>query len=194
MINGNELVEKAKSLIGKVQYVFGADNIEGGTGDCSSFTSYIYELYGLDIGRDTQSQWTGIGTKISKSELQPGDLVFFKNTYSSNHTDGVSHVGIYSGGGKFVHLGSNGVQEASLNDSYWTSHYLGAKTFEEVNASSNDSPEVIQLGWKEDAAKWLGDKLEPIFTYLLVGIAAITGIVLIALSIGGIANGKNSTV
>lgn len=191
MINGNDLVDKARSLIGKVTYVFGADNIEGGTGDCSSFTSYLYDLYGVDIGRDTQSQWTGIGTKISKSELKTGDLVFFKNTYDSKHTDGVSHVGIYSGGGNFIHLGSKGVQESSLNESYWSSHYLGAKTLDEVEGSTDSTgPQLIQTGLKD----WAGDKVETLFTYILVALVAVTGVVCIGLSIGGLTNGKIKTV
>ena len=191
MINGNELVEKARSLIGKVTYVFGADNIPGGTGDCSSFTSYLYDLYGVDIGRDTQSQWTGIGTKISKSELKTGDLVFFKNTYDSKHTDGVSHVGIYSGGGNFIHLSSSGVKESSLNESYWASHYLGAKTLDEVEGSADsEGVPVIQLGWKENAI----DNLETIITYVLVALAVVVGVICIGVSIGGFASGKTKTI
>lgn len=191
MINGNDLVDKARSLIGKVNYVFGADNIEGGSGDCSSFTSYLYDLYGVDIGRDTQSQWTGIGTKIKQSELKTGDLVFFKNTYDSKHTDGVSHVGIYSGGGKFIHLGSKGVQESSLSEAYWASHYLGAKTLDEVEGSADSTSDpIIQLGWKDKAI----DNLENIITYVLVGLTIIVGIVCIGVSIGGFTSGKNTTV
>ena len=118
MINGNEIVNTAKSLLGKVKYVFGADNIQGGEGDCSSFTRYIYAKNDITIGRDTQSQWTGVGSKVSRSEISVGDLVFFKNTYNSNHTDGVSHVGIYIGGDEFIHLSSSGgVMTSSLNES-----------------------------------------------------------------------------
>lgn len=192
MINGNELVEKARSLIGKVTYVFGADNIEGGSGDCSSFTSYLYDLYGVDIGRDTQSQWTGIGTKISKSELKTGDLVFFKDTYDSKHTDGVSHVGIYSGGGKFIHLGSKGVQESSLSESYWSAHYLGAKTLDEVEGTSDSEGGFIQTDWKDWVTDKLNieEKLEVIVTYVLIALAVACGVVCIGVSIGGFASGK----
>jgi hypothetical protein len=188
MINGNELVEKARSLIGKVTYVFGADNIEGGQGDCSSFTSYLYDLYGVDIGRDTQSQWTGIGTKINKSELKTGDLVFFKNTYDSKHTDGVSHVGIYSGGGNFIHLGSKGVQESSLNESYWSSHYLGAKTLDEVEGTADSDGGFIQTGITGLSNK--DNIIETIATYVLIALAVIVGVVCIGVSIGGFASGK----
>ena len=195
MINGNELVEKARSLIGKVTYVFGADNIEGGEGDCSSFTSYLYDLYGVDIGRDTQAQWTGIGTKIKQSELKTGDLVFFKNTYDSKHTDGVSHVGIYSGGGKFIHLGSKGVQESSLNETYWTTHYLGAKTLEEVEGTAdNDSSGIVQTGLKDWAKDWTEDKIETLFTYILIALTVVAGVVCIGVSIGGFASGKAKTI
>ena len=194
MINGNELVEKARSLIGKVTYVFGADNIEGGSGDCSSFTSYLYELYGVNIGRDTQAQWTGIGTKIKQSELKTGDLVFFKNTYDSKHTDGVSHVGIYSGNGNFIHLSSSGVKESSLNETYWASHYLGSKTLDEVEGSADSDTGFVQTGIKDWVTDWATDKVEVIITYVLVTLAVIVGVVCIGVSIGGFYNGKTKTI
>ena len=64
------------------------------------------------------------GTPVSKSELQPGDVVFFQNTYKP----GLSHVGIYVGGGQFIHAPSSGktVSYADLNSDYYVSHYYGA--------------------------------------------------------------------
>ena len=64
------------------------------------------------------------GKAIKKSELQPGDLVFFQNTYKA----GISHVGIYVGGGKFIHAPSSGkvVSYADLYSDYYVSHYYGA--------------------------------------------------------------------
>lgn len=92
---------------------------------------------GVNIGRDTQAQWTSNkGEKVSLDNLKAGDLVFFKDTYDSGHTDGVSHVGIYLGNGTFMHSGekssdseNGGVQRSSLSNSYWSQHYLGAKRF-----------------------------------------------------------------
>ena len=121
------IVETALGYIGKVKYVFGADNIDGGEGDCSSFTETVFRKNGYEIGTDTQTQWTGAST-YKVAEPSVGDLVFFKNTYTNDHTDGVSHVGIYTGNGNFVHLSSDGVKESSFLSGYYLEHYLGAKS------------------------------------------------------------------
>ena len=63
------IVDTAKSYINKVVYQFGADNIDGGVGDCSSFTQKVYEKNGISIGRDTESQWTSCGGKVNQSSL-----------------------------------------------------------------------------------------------------------------------------
>ena len=117
------IISTAENYIGKVRYQFGADNVDGGVGDCSSFTQTVFEKNGVNIGRDTKTQWTK-GTSVAKSDLQVGDLVFFQNTYR----EGVSHVGIYAGDGKFIHNSSTkGVTTGDLNSDYWKQHWLGAK-------------------------------------------------------------------
>ena len=67
------------------------------------------------------------GKAVSKSDLQPGDVVFFQNTYK----EGLSHVGIYVGGGQFIHSPQSGqvVSFANLNSSYYINHYYGAVRF-----------------------------------------------------------------
>jgi len=67
------------------------------------------------------------GTPVKKSELKPGDLVFFQNTYKA----GISHVGIYVGDGKFIHSPHSGkvVSYADLYSDYYTSHYYGAARY-----------------------------------------------------------------
>lgn len=88
---GNAIVDFAYGYLGK-QYEYGATGPN--TFDCSGFTSYVYKnAAGIDIGRTTWAQ-TGAGRPVSQSELQPGDLVF---------TYGVEHVGIYVGGGNYIH-------------------------------------------------------------------------------------------
>ncbi|MBC3194552.1 C40 family peptidase [Pseudonocardia sp. C8] len=67
--------------------------------DCSGLISYAYSKAGKDVPRTSRAQAT-VGTKVAKSDLRPGDLVFF---YSP-----VSHVGIYIGGGKIVHASTSG--------------------------------------------------------------------------------------
>lgn len=174
-LNGNEIVEKAREYIGKVTYSFGSDDIENGRGDCSAFTNYIYNLFGVDIGQDSETQWTGKGTKVDKENLQLGDLVFFSNTYQNNHTDNVSHVGIYSGNGNFIDLGNSGVKEHSLDSEYYANHYLGAKRIDGVTATNEETTtsNVHNL-------KWYGD----IIVYVLVAIMAIAGIVMLGLAVG----------
>lgn len=166
------VVNTAREYIGKVKYVFGADDLDGGKADCSSFTQSIYEKNGINIGRDTEAQWTGQGTKVSKDDLQAGDLVFFKNTYNSNHTDGVSHVGIYTGNGKFIHCSSSkGVVESSLDSSYYQEHYLGAKR---IDGATEEIDKVIIESNNDLGLKWWGDIVKVVLSALLI----IAGVVL----------------
>ena len=188
MINGSDLVAKAKSYIGKVNYVFGGDNIDAGVGDCSSFTRHIYNSQGINIGRDTQAQWTGKGEKVTRNNLSVGDLVFFKNTYNSNNTDGVSHVGIYSGNGNFIHLSSSGVKQSSLNENYWAEHYLGGKHITGVSSEGSNGSDVVLTSSEGSESKGYFAKkkeelLESITKYALIIIVAIVGAVMLGLSV-----------
>ena len=120
----SSVISVARSFIGKVTYVFGASSPESGRSDCSGFTQYCYKKVGVSIGRTTNDQ-VRAGSQVEKSNLQPGDLIMFKNTYNSGYLYGVSHVGIYLGGGEFIHCSSSkGVTVNSLNESYYQSHYL----------------------------------------------------------------------
>lgn len=113
-----------------IHYQFGGNDAKSGALDCSSFTQLVFNNMGINIGRTTQDQWTNkSGERVSENDLQPGDLVFFKDTYDSGHTDGVSHVGIYQGNGQFINNNDDGVQTNNLSNSYWSKHYLGAKRF-----------------------------------------------------------------
>jgi cell wall-associated NlpC family hydrolase len=98
--------------------------------DCSSYTQAVFNHLGINIGRNTEAQWVSApGKKVSKDQLQKGDLVFFKNTYNSGYKDGVSHVGIYLGDGKFINNSSSKgrVVVTDLNSDYWGSRWLGGK-------------------------------------------------------------------
>ncbi|MDF9844887.1 cell wall-associated NlpC family hydrolase [Paenibacillus sp. PastF-1] len=90
--------------------------------DCSGFTKYVFKSVGLTLPRTSKAQYS-IGTPVSKSNLRAGDLVFF-NTLGN----GVSHVGIYVGNGKFAQSSSSkGVNISSLSQAYWANRYVGAK-------------------------------------------------------------------
>lgn len=93
---GASIVATAKKYVGRLPYVWGGTSLKSGA-DCSGFIQSIYRLYGISIPRTSTSQASG-GRSISRSQLQPGDLVFYKNGGSS-----ICHVGIYIGGGKIVH-------------------------------------------------------------------------------------------
>lgn len=112
-----DVVAKAKGLVG-LKYVWGSASIENGGFDCSGLISYVYGL-----GRqDTRSLWSSV-QKISASEAKPGDLIFLQGTYRA----GVSHVGIYIGGGQMIHASDErtGVAYGSVNSSYNQKHFLG---------------------------------------------------------------------
>ncbi|WP_141537014.1 NlpC/P60 family protein [Bacillus thuringiensis] len=112
-----DIVSKAKGLVG-LKYVWGSASISNGGFDCSGLISYVYGL-----GRqDTRSLWSSV-QKISASEAKPGDLIFLQGTYR----EGVSHVGIYIGGGQIIHAAdeSTGVTYGSVNSSYNQKHFLG---------------------------------------------------------------------
>jgi cell wall-associated NlpC family hydrolase len=105
----------------------GSRYVRGGTGrrgfDCSGFTSYIYGKYGVRLPHSSSAQ-ASCGTPVSKSDLQPGDLLFFQ---TRGHR--ISHVGIYVGGTKFVHASTprGGVMVSSLGEAYYARRYKMAR-------------------------------------------------------------------
>lgn len=119
----NDIITAGYKYIGNSVYVFGGGrssyDIANGRFDCSAFVHWAYAQGGYKIGASTDSL-KNTGTRVSPSEMKPGDLVFF-NTYK---TDG--HVGIYIGGGKFIgSQSSSGVSIANLSSGYWRSHFNG---------------------------------------------------------------------
>ena len=122
-VTGNQIVALAKQNLG-VPYKWGGTSPSGF--DCSGFVYYVLNTLGIKASRTLTTMYSQ-GTEVSKSELQPGDIVFFKNTYKT----GLSHVGIYVGGGQFIHAPSTGkvVSYADLNSEYYTSHFHGAVRF-----------------------------------------------------------------
>lgn len=105
-------------------YKFGARSGQTRTFDCSSFTQYVFGLADVKLPRDSRQQ-SRVGKTISKSNLQKGDLLFFK---TGNRADGkIDHVAIYMGDGKVLHsIPNGGVQVAKVN-SYWERTFVGAK-------------------------------------------------------------------
>ena len=116
------LMSRANSLRG-TPYRYGTSG--GGTFDCSGFTSAMYRKVGVKLPRTAAEQF-GVGLHIAKSSLSKGDLVFFRNTAGRR---GISHVGIYSGNGMFIHASSRGhaVRIDTLNSGYYSSHFAGGR-------------------------------------------------------------------
>lgn len=116
---GNRIVDYSKNFLG-TPYVSGGSSPSGF--DCSGFTSYVYKQFGVSLPRTAAGQ-ASVGTPVSKSELMPGDLLFF-NTYG-----GISHVGIYISDNNFIHATVPGdvVRISSLDAAYYTSRYVTAR-------------------------------------------------------------------
>jgi cell wall-associated NlpC family hydrolase len=118
--SGGAVVSTAMKYLG-ARYVFGGTSPAGF--DCSGFVWYVHKALGRSVSRGLWGQLNG-GPRIALNALQPGDTVFFANTYMP----GLSHAGIYIGGGRFIHASdeTSGVKISSLSDSYWGPRYIGA--------------------------------------------------------------------
>ena len=123
---GSDLISYARQFIG-IRYKWGGTTPKGF--DCSGYTSYVMKHFGVTIPRTSQEQ-SKSGTKVSKSELRTGDLVFFGRS-STNKT--VSHVGIYISNGNFIHSssggGGKGVTISNLNSGSYAARYVGARRY-----------------------------------------------------------------
>ena len=98
--NTSEIVAYAKKYLG-YRYVHGGNTPSGF--DCSGFTQYVYKHFGYSLSRSSSSQ-VGNGVAVGRSNLQQGDIICFSGSKNSKR---VSHVGIYIGGGKFIHAANS---------------------------------------------------------------------------------------
>lgn len=118
---GEEIVAYAKKFLG-CRYVYGGSGPN--TFDCSGFTMYVYKHFGYSLAHTATVQAT-VGKYVAKSNLQPGDLIIF------NDSDNVSigHVGMYVGGGNFIHAssGSGKIIISSLSGAYYKARYVTAR-------------------------------------------------------------------
>ena len=112
---GGQAVAIAEQYLG-VPYVWGGASPSGF--DCSGLVMYVYGRLGVSLPHNAAAQYS-MGTSVPRDALEPGDLVFF---------DGLGHVGIYVGGGSFIHAPHTGtvVQISSLSG-WYSSEYVGAR-------------------------------------------------------------------
>ncbi|ARI79116.1 C40 family peptidase [Halobacillus mangrovi] len=154
---GDQVVDIAFDYSGS-PYVYGGESPSGF--DCSGFTQYVFGKVGIDLNRSSSGQWSN-GHRVSRSELQKGDLLFF------NYYDGgaIGHVGIYIGNNKMISAENprDDITVASVApDRYWGERMVGARrVIEEVAAESTD-PEPLPTGEYHDVASshWAADEIE----------------------------------
>ena len=117
---GKQIVTNAEKYL-NTPYVWGGESPQGF--DCSGLVQYVYKQVGIQLNRTSQEQYKQ-GTAVSKANLQPGDLVFFKGSDGTWNSPG--HVGIYAGEGKYVQAPKTGdvVKISNLNG---RSDYIGAR-------------------------------------------------------------------
>jgi peptidoglycan DL-endopeptidase CwlO len=100
-----------------IPYQWGGESPSTGF-DCSGFTYYVFSRVGVSLPRTVSAQY-GVGASVSRSQLAPGDLVFF---------NGLGHVGIYIGGNQFIHSPHTGdVVKISSITGYYSSNWVGAR-------------------------------------------------------------------
>ena len=118
------LVQTAQRFIG-APYRWGGTSARSGF-DCSGLTMTVYRLNGLELPRNSRSQFQA-GRPVSRDSLRRGDLVFF----ATRRPGRVSHVGLYRGQGQFIHAPGRGktIRTASLSDSYFKARYAGARRY-----------------------------------------------------------------
>ena len=115
-----EIVAYAKKFIG-TQYIMGGTSPSGF--DCSGLVFYVYKQFGYSLNRVAADQMRN-GVEVSRSNLQPGDLIFFRGS-----DGGIGHVGMYVGDNSFIHSVQTGtpVTITNLNSSYYSARYVSAR-------------------------------------------------------------------
>jgi cell wall-associated NlpC family hydrolase len=120
----NSIISLARKYMG-VRYVYGGSSPNGF--DCSGFAQYIYSKNGIKINR-TAAQQSKQGVHVKKSDLKPGDLVFFDTDGRKSY---INHVGIYIGSGRFIHAssGRRRVIIGTVNEGSYLRYYMTARRY-----------------------------------------------------------------
>ncbi|HFC6397320.1 TPA: C40 family peptidase [Neisseria polysaccharea] len=121
--SADELIGNAMGLLG-VAYRYGGTSVSTGF-DCSGFMQHIFKrAMGINLPR-TSAEQAQMGTPVSRSDLQPGDMVFFRTLGGGR----ISHVGLYIGNDRFIHAPRTGknIEITSLSHKYWSGKYAFAR-------------------------------------------------------------------
>ena len=119
----DRIVSYAKQFNG-VKYLYGGDTPQSGF-DCSGFVGYVYIKFGVKLNRSAAGMYSN-GLKVSKKELEPGDILFF-DASSRKASGTIDHVGLYLGGDSFIHASSSNGKVRIQKLSEYRGIYLGAK-------------------------------------------------------------------
>ncbi|MGV2886809.1 phage tail tape measure protein [Paenibacillus taichungensis] len=110
--------------------------------DCSQFVQEMFdEFLGINLPR-TAAEQSKQGTAVAKKDLKKGDLVFFETVDGKQ----ASHVGIYTGNGKFIQMGNSGLKEQSIDSSYWAPKYRSARRINGVGESATTTAPTTNTG------------------------------------------------
>jgi cell wall-associated NlpC family hydrolase len=113
---GVRAVKFARHLVG-VPYRYGGSSPRSGF-DCSGFVSFVYRHFGILLPHSSYAQF-GVGRRVPRRALRPGDLVFF---------DGIGHVGMYVGHGRFIHAPHSGTRvRVEAMTGWYGARYDGAR-------------------------------------------------------------------
>lgn len=147
MARGEDIVELARKYMG-TPYVWGGTTPSGF--DCSGLVAYVFGKNGISVPRTTYNQ-INVGASVQPNKLRPGDLVFFD---TDRKKSGPDHVGIYMGGGKFIHSPRPGsaVKVSSLSEGYYMDRWMGGRRISGVSASATSGGgEALEVAPRLDA-------------------------------------------
>lgn len=117
----DKIISAGQKYLG-TKYQYGAKAGQTSTFDCSSFVQFLYKQQGIDLPRSSRSQ-AKVGTSVTVSNLQKGDLIFFKTGGGSQ----IDHVAIYMGDGKILHTIPKGGVQVSSFSGFWKKTAVSAK-------------------------------------------------------------------